>query len=70
MEQENNNFNLATSNNFIFLGIMAEYNQDVALYSTFTVVNACLGAAIFFFHSTGNEAVRAKIGGLVGGAKK
>jgi len=52
------------------LGIMAEYNQDVALYSTFTVVNACLGAAIFFFHSTGNEAVRAKIGGLVGGAKK
>jgi hypothetical protein len=49
---------------------MAEYNQDVALYSTFTVVNACLGAAIFFFHSTGNEAVRAKIGGLVGGAKK
>ena len=45
---------------------MAEYNQDVGLYSTFTVVNACLGAAIFFFHSTGNESVRMKIGGLVG----
>merc|ERR1712062_321757 len=51
------------------LGVMAEYNQDVALYSTFTVVNACLGAAIFFFHSTGNESVRAKISSLMGGKK-
>ena len=46
------------------IGVMAEYNQDVALYSTFTAMNACLGAAIFFFHSTGNEHVREKIGGL------
>ena len=64
------NFLFASVSSFYFvLGVMAEYNQDVALYSTFTVVNACLGAAIFFFHSTGNESVRAKISSLMGGKK-
>ena len=46
------------------LGFLSEYNQDVSLYSTFTAVNAFLGAAVFFFHSTGNEAVREKLGAL------
>lgn len=46
------------------IGAMAEYNQNVALYGTFTAINVCLGAAIFFFHTTGNEAVREKIGNL------
>ena len=52
------------------IGVMAEYNQDLAAYSTFTIINACLGAAIFFFHSTGNEQVREKIGALTGMVKK
>ena len=46
------------------LGFLSEYNQDVALYSTFTAVNTFLGAAVFFFHCTGNERVREKLGAL------
>ena len=37
---------------------MSEYNQDVALYFVFTVVNGILGITILFFHSTGNGQVR------------
>ena len=40
------------------VGAMSEYNQDPALYFVFTVVNALLGIAILFFHSTGNGQVR------------
>ena len=46
------------------IGFMSEYNQDEALYGTFTAINACLGVAVFFFHSTGNEQVRDKLSGL------
>jgi hypothetical protein len=46
------------------IGFMSEYNQDIPLYGTFTVLNGFLGAAIFFFHSTGNEMVREKLGDL------
>lgn len=46
------------------IGVMSEYNQDVALYGTFTILNGFLGASVFFFHSTGNEQVREKLGGL------
>ena len=43
------------------LGILAEYEQSLAIYGTFTIVNGCIGASIFFFHSTGNEQVREKL---------
>ena len=46
------------------LGFLSEYNQDVALYSTFTAVNTFLGAAVFFFFCSGNERVREKLGAL------
>ena len=43
------------------IGALSEYNQDVAMYSIFTILNGVLGACVFFFHSTGNEQVRAKL---------
>ena len=43
------------------VGIMAEYEQNVALYGTFTILNGVLGACVFFFHCTGNEQVREKL---------
>ena len=39
------------------MGSLAEYENNIALYSTFTLLNGILGATIFFFHSTGNEQV-------------
>ena len=44
-----------------FLGVMAEYQQDPALYGSFTVLNGILGFTVFFFHSTSNEKVREKL---------
>ena len=38
-------------------GTLATYEQDPALYGTFTIVNGVLGASVFFFHCTGNERV-------------
>jgi len=46
------------------IGVMAEYEQDVALYGTFTILNGVLGGSIFFFHCTGNEDVRERLMGL------
>ena len=43
------------------VGAFSEYDQDVALYGIFTILNGVLGACVFFFHSTGNEQVRAKL---------
>jgi len=43
------------------IGALSEYEQNVALYGTFTIINGVLGACIFFFHSTGNEQVREKL---------
>ena len=43
------------------IGAMSEYEQDVALYSIFTILNGVLGVCVFFFHSTGNEVVREKL---------
>ena len=41
-------------------GTLATYEQDPALYGTFTLVNGMLGASVFFFHCTGNERVSYK----------
>lgn len=41
------------------VGMLSEYEQDLALYGTFSVLNGIVGAVIFFFHSTGNQQVRA-----------
>ena len=43
------------------VGVLSEYNQNVALYSTFTLLNGIIGGCVFFFHSTGNEQVREKL---------
>ena len=43
------------------LGTLAEYDQNMALYSIFTGVNGVLGGMIFFFHCTANEKIRQKI---------
>ena len=43
------------------VGILSEYEQNVPLYGTFTILNGVLGGCVFFFHSTGNEQVRAKL---------
>ena len=40
------------------LGVLSTYEQNPALYGTFTLVNGILGGTIFFFHSTGNEQVK------------
>jgi len=43
------------------VGMLSEYEQDLALYGTFGVLNGIVGFVIFFFHSTGNQQVRAKM---------
>lgn len=43
------------------VGSMAEYENNVPLYGTFTLINGICGGCIFFFHCTGNEQVRAKL---------
>ena len=40
------------------IGMLSEYDQDLALYGTFSVLNGFVGGAIFFFHCTGNQQVR------------
>ena len=49
----------------IIVGMSSEYQQDVALYSIFTVLNGVLGGCVFFFHCTGNEKVRQKLQRMV-----
>ena len=39
------------------VGSLADYQQNYGLYFVFTVLNACLGFLIFFFHSSCNETV-------------
>ena len=46
-----------------FVGVMSEYEQDVALYGIFTILNGVLGAIVFIFHCSGNEDVREKLEG-------
>lgn len=41
------------------VGMTSEYEQNLALYGTFSVLNGFVGAAILFFHCTGNHQVRA-----------
>ena len=43
------------------LGTLAEYDQNLILYSIFTLVNGLLGGMIFFFHCTANEKMRKKL---------
>merc|ERR1712150_27524 len=43
------------------LGTLAEFEQNIYLYSVFTLVNGILGAIIFSFHTSANAKVRAKI---------
>ena len=45
------------------LGTLAEFEQNIYLYSVFTLVNGILGAIVFSFHVSANATVRAKIKG-------
>ena len=36
------------------LGTFAEYQQNIYLYSCFTVVNGFVGGTVFFFHCSAN----------------
>ena len=45
------------------LGTLAEFEQNIYLYSVFTLVNGILGAIIFSFHTSANAKVRAKVKG-------
>ena len=39
------------------LGSLAEYEQNMALYSVFTILNGWLGFFVFFLHCGNNQAV-------------
>lgn len=41
------------------IGTLAEYEQNIYLYSIFTIINGVVGGIVFFFHCTANESVRA-----------
>ena len=43
------------------VGVLAEYEQNIPLYGTFTILNGCLGAAILVLHCSSNEVVRDKL---------
>ena len=45
------------------IGVMSEYEQNVALYGIFTILNGILGVVIFLTHCSGNEDVREKLEG-------
>ncbi|TRY77046.1 hypothetical protein TCAL_03852 [Tigriopus californicus] len=40
------------------IGTLAEYEQNIYLYSIFTIINGVVGGIVFFFHCTANESVR------------
>ncbi len=40
------------------LGSWAEYQQNIYLYSLFTLCNGIVGGVVFFFHCTANATVR------------
>lgn len=46
------------------VGFASEYEQNVPLYGTSSVLNGFLGGVVFFFHCTGNEEVRKKLAAL------
>ena len=43
------------------VGVMAQHQQDVALFGIFTILNGIQGGVIFLLHCSGNEAVREKL---------
>ncbi|KAF2363623.1 GPCR family 2 secretin-like [Trinorchestia longiramus] len=43
------------------LGTLSEYQQNLALYSIFSIMNGWLGAMVFFFHCSNNQQVREKL---------
>ena len=46
------------------LGTLAEYDQNLVLYSIWTLFNGILGGLIFIFHCSTNEVTRAKLTAL------
>ncbi|KAG8201660.1 hypothetical protein JTE90_012726 [Oedothorax gibbosus] len=47
------------------VGMVADYEQNLALYSVFSILNTVIGVLIFFFHTLGNDAVRQKVKGIL-----
>ena len=39
------------------LGILSDYEQNLALYSVFSGLNTCIGICVFLMHSLGNHEV-------------
>ncbi|ROT62788.1 hypothetical protein C7M84_019347 [Penaeus vannamei] len=46
------------------VGMMSEYEQNLPLYGTFSVLNGVTGGVVFFLHCTNNSQVRAKLTGI------
>ncbi|XP_076034804.1 putative adhesion G protein-coupled receptor E4P [Oratosquilla oratoria] len=46
------------------VGMFSEYEQNMALYGTFSILNGITGGVVFFFHCSNNQQVRAKLVGL------
>ena len=46
------------------LGTLAEYDQNMVLYSIVTVVNGILGGMIFSCHTMTNEKIRQKVSNM------
>lgn len=55
------------------IGTLAEFEQNLPLYGTFTIINGVTGGVVFFFHLTGNESTRRlvnKVKSKICGSKK
>ncbi|XP_067129314.1 putative adhesion G protein-coupled receptor E4P [Centruroides vittatus] len=43
------------------IGMLSDYEQNLGLYSVYSILNTIIGVCIFVFHSLGNQEVRAKL---------
>ncbi|XP_053628486.2 putative adhesion G protein-coupled receptor E4P [Cherax quadricarinatus] len=50
----------------MLLGMLSEYEQNLALYSIFSLLNSISGVVILFFHCSNNQQVRMKLKAVFG----
>ncbi|XP_054724738.1 adhesion G-protein coupled receptor G6-like [Uloborus diversus] len=43
------------------IGMVSDYEQNLALYSVFSILNTVIGVLVFLFHCLGNDQVRQKV---------
>lgn len=41
----------------MIIGMLSDFEQNLALYSTFSILNAIIGFCVFLMHSLGNHQV-------------